>query len=122
MSPKNIVIGQKVDPQKTARARELRQTMTEAEKILWERLRGNRLGGLHFRRQQVIAGYIVDFYCHAAGLAVEVDGPVHEVQAEYDADRDQVLAENEVRVLRVMNQEIIENPGSVLEAILRACH
>jgi very-short-patch-repair endonuclease len=121
MPPRNIVIGQNVSLQKVVRARELRHTMTEAEKILWESLRGNRLGGLHFRRQQVIAGYIVDFYCHAAGLAVEVDGPVHEAQAEYDAERDMVLAGHEVRVLRIQNQEVTETPDTVLEEILRAC-
>ena len=74
MPPKNIVIGQKVSPEKVARAEELRQDMTPTEKILWAQLRTNRLDGLHFRRQQVIAGFIVDFYCHAAGLAVELDG------------------------------------------------
>ena len=50
MPPKNIVIGQKVDPKKAARARELRHKMTDAENILWQRLRANQLGGWHFRR------------------------------------------------------------------------
>lgn len=65
MTPKNIVIGQKINPEKAVRAKELRRNMTEAEKILWERLRANRLSGWHFRRQQVIRGFIVDLYCHA---------------------------------------------------------
>lgn len=86
MPPKNIVIGQKVDPEKAARAKELRREMTAAEKILWGYLRANRLDGFHFRRQQVIAGFIVDFYCHPAGLAIELDGPVHANQVEYDRE------------------------------------
>ncbi len=53
--------------------------MTSAEKLLWQELRANKLG-VHFRRQQVIAGFIVDFYCHKADLIVEVDGETHDPQ------------------------------------------
>jgi very-short-patch-repair endonuclease len=121
MPPKNIVIGLKVDPEKTARAKEFRREMTAAEKILWGSLRTNRLDGYHFRRQQVIAGFIVDFYCHAAGLAVELDGPVHARQVDYDRDRDRVLNEIGVRVLRFRNEEVMENLEAVLTAIREAC-
>ncbi len=51
--------------------------MTHAETILWNEIRANKLG-VHFRRHQVIAGFIVDFYCHAANLVIEVDGEIHE--------------------------------------------
>jgi very-short-patch-repair endonuclease len=119
--PKNIVIGQNINPVKAARAKELRRKMTEAEQILWQRLRTNRLGGWHFRRQQVIGGFIVDFYCHAASLVVEVDGPVHAKQADYDVERDRVLAAYGVRVLRVKNRDILENIDSVSEKILNLC-
>ena len=78
MSARNIIVGQAVDSVKVERSKELRKEMTPAEKILWGQLRGRRLRGLHFRRQQVIEGFIVDFYCHAAGIVVEVDGPIHE--------------------------------------------
>lgn len=121
MPPKNIVIGQKVSPEKVARAEELRQDMTPTEKILWAQLRTNRLDGLHFRRQQVIAGFIVDFYCHAAGLAVELDGPIHAQRADYDRERDRVLKEIGVRVLRFKNEEVLENLEAVLTAIREAC-
>ena len=121
MPPKNIVIGQKVSPEKVARAEELRQDMTPTEKILWAQLRTNRLDGLHFRRQQVIAGFIVDFYCHAAGLAVELDGPFHANQVEYDRERDRVLKEIGVRVLRFRNEEVLENLEAVLTTIRMAC-
>ncbi|MGQ9879348.1 MAG: endonuclease domain-containing protein [Armatimonadota bacterium] len=70
--------------------------MTPAERRLWEYLRANWLNGYHFQRQQVIGGFVVDFYCHALRLAVEVDGEVHE--ASYDADRDRLLAEYGVNV------------------------
>ena len=74
MPRSNIIIGQRIDPAKAQRARELRRRMTTEEKALWQRLRANRLDGFHFRRQQVIDGFIVDFYCHAASLVVETDG------------------------------------------------
>jgi very-short-patch-repair endonuclease len=72
-----IVLKQRINPVKLDRAKEFRRNMTPEEKILWECLRGNKLNGLHFRRQQVIEGYIVDFYCHTARLDVEVDGKIH---------------------------------------------
>jgi very-short-patch-repair endonuclease len=68
-----IIPGQTVTKEKLERSRQLRREMTPAEKILWQELRGNKLG-VHFRRQQVIAGFIVDFYCHKAGLVIELDG------------------------------------------------
>jgi very-short-patch-repair endonuclease len=57
----------------------------------WQHLRANQLNGLHFRRQQIIDGFIADFYCHVARLVIEVDGEIHQQQAEYDAERDRVL-------------------------------
>ena len=87
----NIVTGQHIDPGKTQLARELRRRMTPAERILWQFLKAGRLQGWHFRRQQVIDGFIVDSYCHAAGLVLEIDGGVPDQQREYDAERDAVL-------------------------------
>jgi very-short-patch-repair endonuclease len=78
MPIKNIIPGQTVTKEKLQRAKELRRDMTPAEKILWQELRANKLG-VHFRRQQVIAGFIVDFYCHKAGLVIEVDGDIHNI-------------------------------------------
>jgi len=121
LRPRYIIVGQKVDSPKVQRAKELRREMTPAESLLWERLRGNRLCGLHFRRQQVIDGFIVDFYCHAGGLVVELDGGVHTAQAGYDAERDRVLARRELRVLRIGNVEVERNIDEVLERIARAC-
>ncbi len=121
MPAKNIVIGQPIDPEKAARAREFRRSMTAAEQILWQRLRGGRLGGFHFRRQQVIAGFIVDFYCHAASLAVELDGEIHETQVDYDLERERVLARHGVSVLRIPNQDVFNCIELVLNLVLKAC-
>ena len=91
MSVKNINPGQKVTKEKQERACELRRDMTPAERLLWKEVRANKLG-VHFRRQQVIQGFIVDFYCHKAGLVVEVDGDIHDLQKEEDERRETVLS------------------------------
>jgi very-short-patch-repair endonuclease len=87
--------------------------MTPAEKILWQELRANKLG-VHFRRQQVIAGFIVDFYCHKAGLVIEVDGGIHNKQKKEDAEREQVLIELGLRVVRFRNEEVMKNLSAVV--------
>jgi very-short-patch-repair endonuclease len=99
----------------------MRQNMTPAEGKLWQRLRAGRLEGFHFHRQQVIDGYITDFYCHAAGLVVEVDGDVHLEQQEYDRDRDEYLSVRGLRVLRFYNTDVNKDIDAVLAAILEAC-
>ena len=121
MPTRNIVIGIKVSPSKIQRAKELRRHMTPEEAMLWERLRANRLQGFHFRRQQVIAGFIVDFYCHSTGLVIEVDGSVHDQRVEYDLDRSRILESLGLRVLRFKNQEIREEIEGVLAHVVAAC-
>lgn len=64
----------------------IRKMMTPADSKLWQRLRANRLEGLHFRRQQIIDSYFVDFYCHAVSLVVGVDGGIHMEQEVYDGE------------------------------------
>ena len=113
----NIVIGQRVAPDKVAQAQRLRQQMTEEEKRLWQRLKGNRLAGLHFRRQLVIDGFIVDFYCHAVGLVLEVDGHIHERQSAYDAERDRILRARGLHILRIPNAAIRADIESVVQKI-----
>ena len=82
--------------------------MTPAEKILWQELRANKLG-IHFRRQHIIAGFIVDFYCHKAALVIEVDGDIHDLQQEDDARREHVLNEIGLRIARFRNEEVISD-------------
>jgi len=118
---RRIVRGQPIRKEKLARAVELRKCMTGQERLLWSRLRANRLQGIHFRRQQVIDGFIVDFYCDRAGVVIEIDGPVHERSAEYDRDRDAALHARDLKVLRFTNQEIRSDLAGVLESIADSC-
>jgi very-short-patch-repair endonuclease len=106
---------------KLATAKMLRRAPTAEESLLWERLRTNRLHGIHFRRQQVIDGYVVDFYCHSAGLVIEVDGPVHIGQQEQDAYRERVISARGLTVLRIRNEEVRTDLDSVLSRILSFC-
>ena len=117
MPVKNIVTGQKITQAKLQRAKELRRQMTPAERQLWRQLRANRLAGFHFRRQQIIAGFIVDFYCHQANLIIEVDGPVHNDQRAADKEREAILCSGELRVLRFTNAQILQDLPSVLDTI-----
>lgn len=100
--------------------RELRQKMTPAEKLLWEELRGNKLGGLKFKRQHSIGNYIVDFYCAERRLVLELDDAVHlnSEQIKKDEDRDKTLEVMNFRVLRITNNEIEENLNLVLQTIV----
>lgn len=116
MPVKNIIPGQKVTKEKLQRAKELRREMTPAEKLLWNELRANKLG-VHFRRQQVIAGFIVDFYCHKVGLVVEVDGDIHDLQQEEDARREKALLELGLRIVRFRNGKVLKNLYTVVEKI-----
>lgn len=103
-------------------ARELRQVATPAEQILWQALRGRRLNELRFRRQHPLGRFVLDFYCVAHQLAVEVDGDIHQTpaQAAYDAERTAWLAEKGIRVLRFTNAEVESQLEDVLEKIVLA--
>ena len=97
-----VVTGRR-SPEKTLRSQELRREQTPAEIKLWYHLRANRLAGFAFRRQVPIDGFVADFYCHSAGLVIELDGPVHDNQRDYDAERDRILSERGLRLLRFPN-------------------
>ena len=121
MPHKKIITGQHIAPERFERSKELRRLMTPAEKKLWQYLRAGHLDGFHFRRQQVIGRFIVDFYCHQANLVVEVDGGVHLEQAEYDRERDTYLQSHGFDILRFTNQEVNRSLETVLAVILQAC-
>ena len=116
MPVKNIIPGQKVTKEKLERAKELRREMTPAEKLLWHQVRAKKLG-VRFRRQQVIQGFIVDFYCHKASPVVEVDGDIHDLQEEEDARREKVLGELGLRIVRFRNDEVVGNLSVVVGEI-----
>jgi len=121
MTKRGIITSQYVGASKVERSRELRRMMTPSEVILWERLRAGRLNGLEFRRQQIIDGFIADFYCHSAGLVVEVDGAIHDDQQAYDAERDIVIAAHDICVVRVSNEDVQRNIDAVIARIIAAC-
>ena len=129
MPVKNIVRGQSVSYEMRKRAKKLRREMTPAETILWKEVRANRLSGLHFRRQQIIHGYFADFYCHQHELIVELehelivelDGGIHDLQREYDAEREAYLIALGFRIIRFRNEEITNNLKAVLQKIVDEC-
>ena len=80
-----------------------------------------RLAGLKFRRRHPIGPFIVDFYCAAARLVIEIDGAIHAYQREKDAFREKWLLERRFRVLRFTNQSVDQEIQRVLHAIEAAC-
>ena len=98
-------------------ARRLRRSMTEAERILWSRLRDRGLAGYKFRRQHPLGSYVLDSYCESHKLVVEIDGGQHAAMAECDAARTAWLTAHGCRVIRFWNNEVAENLPGVLEAI-----
>ena len=104
------------DLRSTSRARSLRQQSTQAELRLWQRLRGRRLRGYKFIRQEPIGPYVVDFVCREHRLAIEVDGGQH-ADSERDTMRDQWLRDRGYRVLRFWNNDVLANIEGVWDAI-----
>ena len=111
----------RVHPTIRTRARGLRQPQTPAEQELWTRLRNRQLGGFKFRRQHPIGRFIVDFYCAACRLVVEIDGDSHAAQLEYDAARTAWLNEQGYHVIRFTNRDVYRHMDGVLETILNEC-
>ena len=103
-------------------ARALKRNMTDAEQRLWHHLRGKRLNGIKFRRQQSIGTYIVDFVSMKHKLVVELDGGQHVEQAAHDAKRTQFLNQEGYCVLRFWNHEALQQTEAVLEKIAEACN
>ena len=104
----------------TTRARQLRRNQTDAERLLWSKLRNRQLEGRKARRQYVIGPYIVDFVFLEDRLIVELDGGQHAEQVEGDAQRTAWLEMKGFRVLRFWNHEVLGNLEGVLEVIRRA--
>lgn len=101
-------------------ARNLRQRPTDAETLLWSKLRNRQLSGFKFRRQQPIGKFVVDFVCHECKLVVEVDGGQHAVEMSKDDARTEYLNREEYRVLRFWNNQVLQQIDSVLEVISEA--
>ena len=103
-------------------ARNLRQNLTDAERLLWSRLRRRQVAGLKFRRQHMIGPYICDFVCPEAAVVIELDGSQHLDAVPYDSRRDRFLRERGFRVLRLWNGQVLNEPESVMETIFEALH
>jgi len=99
-------------------ARKLRRTQTDAERVLWLRLRDRRLNGWKFKRQAPIDRYVADFCCPDARLIIELDGGQHSTSEEADAKRTAVLESCGYLVLRFWNNDVMKNMDGVLEEIV----
>ncbi|MBW2077107.1 MAG: N-6 DNA methylase, partial [Deltaproteobacteria bacterium] len=99
------------------RMRELRKKQTSAEKLFWQLVRNRHFLGLKFRRQHQVGDYILDFYCHEIHAAVELDGPIHETRRKKDAKRDAYLESKGIQVIRIKNEDFLNNPTVTLEYI-----
>lgn len=101
-------------------ARQLRQHLTPAEAYLWNALRHRQLAGLKFRCQHPVGRFIVDFYCPSCKLVIEVDGAIHSQQEVYDEARTKQLELFGYRVVRVTNEEVMNDLQTVLARIVKA--
>jgi len=94
--------------------------MTDAERLLWSKLRRKQMHGHMFRHQTSIGNYIVDFACLTIKLVIEVDGGQHNINKARDERRTRWLESRGYRVMRFWNNEVLQNPQGVAEAIWRA--
>jgi very-short-patch-repair endonuclease len=103
-------------------ARTLRKHSTEAEKLLWSRLRARQLDGVKFKRQVPMFGYVADFVALESKLIVEVDGGQHGIRLEKDAERTDALRNAGYHVIRFWNNDVLTNIEGVLEIISQELH
>ena len=106
---------------RTKAARRLRSQMTDAERKLWFALKDRRFQSFKFRRQVPIGPHIADFLTYDSRLVVEVDGGQHAESAR-DAERDRWLAENDFRIVRFWNNDVLSNLEGVLTALATELH
>jgi very-short-patch-repair endonuclease len=101
-------------------ARRLRRELSLPEKLLWVRI---RRGELHFRRQHPIGEYVLDFYCPAAKLAIEVDGAAHDFgdRPQRDDRRTEWLKAQGIDVLRIPARDVLRHPDEIADAVIRLC-
>ena len=113
----------KMDAQLLEFAKVMRSNAIDVESLMWQLLRNKRFMNLKFRRQHVIAPYIVDFYCHELGLVIELDGSQHGTDdaVEYDAERTQFLEALGLKVVRYWNHDVLGRTDMVLEHLWDVC-
>ncbi len=115
-----IVVPPEVHRKMVEIAREFRKEPTTGEKILWNALRGKKLEGIKFRRQQPIGYFVVDFYNSTYRLVIEVDGPIHEDQVEADKARQEILEALGLVVLRIKTEVVEKNLPMAVELIRKS--
>lgn len=113
----------KIDPQLLLFAKTMRHNATDAENLMWQLLRAKRFMNLKFRRQYVIAPYIVDFYCHELGLVIELDGSQHNTDdgRAYDIEWTKFLEALGLKVVRYWNRDVLGSTGVILEDLWSVC-
>lgn len=113
----------KLDPKLLEFAKTMRSNATDAEHLMWQLLPAKRFMNLKFRRQHVIAPYIVDFYCHELGVVIELDGSQHGTAdaIEYDAERTKFLEALGLKVLRYWNHDVLGRTDGVLKDLWQVC-
>lgn len=114
---------QKANPLIFAKAKQLRNNLTDAEIILWEYLRTKPLG-YKFRRQHPIQQFIADFYCHPLQLIIEADGEIHQkIENKIsDEERDRSLSSSGIKIIRFPNKEIFNSMETVIATIITTMH
>ena len=108
-------------PNLTKYAKQLRKNSTQAEALLWSRLRARQVESIKFRRQQPIENFIVDFVSFEKRIVIELDGGQHAADKSKDLERDRLLSENGYTVLRFWDNQVFENLDGVLEVIRKKC-
>jgi very-short-patch-repair endonuclease len=103
----------------TARARELRNSATAAERVLWARLHARQVAGVRFNRQVPIGPFICDFVSRSWRLVIEVDGGQHDWRSDEDAARTRFIEQQGFRVIRFWNNEVLEQIEGVVAEIER---
>lgn len=103
-------------------ARFLRRRLSLPEGLLWRAIKCGKVGGLKFRKQHPMSPYVLDFYCHAARLCVEVDGAAHGLgrQQANDARRDAWLADKGIRTLRIAASTILNDVDNAVRLIVES--
>lgn len=112
-----LIRHQKIKNNKLELAKKMRRQMTLGERCFWNMVRHEKFEGFHFRRQQVIHGFIADFFCNDLNLVIEIDGGIHEEQKDYDKLRDQIINRYGIRIIRFTNEEVLNNGERVLAKI-----
>ncbi|MCX6792610.1 MAG: endonuclease domain-containing protein [Candidatus Falkowbacteria bacterium] len=99
--------------------RELRKLQTPSENSLWQLLRNRKLLNLKFHRQYIVVGFIIDFYCPALKLGIEVDGGIHKLKDSiiYDKERESIIKQYNISILRFSNKSIENNLSGVINQI-----